>query len=230
MAGFSLKNVLSASVIAGALALLTAPASATFMIDPTPGGIKMYNDVANKDVSTFAGYVGCNNSSCPLITINTTGNVDTGSGYSNIKPANKDQTLTVLTFLPADTQTWGDFSFRGQLEDLAGGTVTLEVTDGQGNPSQTFTFSGLGSNADFGRIGIVSTDGETIAKIVLTSNFKEEKQNEFSIQQSSPTCPPGTVGTPPDCHVEVVPEPTSLLILGSALFGFGVLRRQKHTL
>ena len=174
MAAISLRNVFSASVIAGGLlAMFSVPASATFMIDANPGGEKMYNDVANKDVSTFSGYVGCNNSSCPLITINTTDNVDTGSGYSNIKPTKKDTPLTVLTFLPADTQTWGDFSFRGQLEDLAGGTVKLEVTD-FGGTTQTFFFNGLGTAPDFGRIGIVSTDGDTIAKVVLTSNFQEE--------------------------------------------------------
>jgi hypothetical protein len=72
------------------------PAHATFVLDTSCGqsscaaGDKMFIDVANKNVSTFTNHVDGN-----LITANTTGNVDTGSGFATIKPV-KGGTLTDL--------------------------------------------------------------------------------------------------------------------------------------
>ena len=163
----------------GACLSLAASARADFMIDPNPGGEKFFNGDANKDVSSFTGTVGGQHSG-PEVTVTTVGDVDTGAGFSTIKPV-KDGTLTSVTFTPADPNLFDDFSFRGQLE--AAGSVTLTVKDNQGDPAQTFTFSGLPKDADFDRMGIVAKagSGETIKWVKLTSDgFKEEKQNEFS--------------------------------------------------
>ena len=90
----SLKYFLSIAALTGAL---TLPASATFIVDTHPGGEKLFIDVANKNVSDFQGFVWANNSSVPHVGIHTTGNVNTGSGFANIKPR-KDGSLTELTF------------------------------------------------------------------------------------------------------------------------------------
>jgi hypothetical protein len=171
--------------IAALTAALTLSASATFIVDPDPGGEKLFIDVANKNVSDFEGFVGANNSSAPHVDIHTTGNVNTGSGFANIKPVNNGS-LTELIFTPENANLFADFSFRGQLERDANGTVTVVVQDTQGNPAQTFTFSGLGANADFARQGIISLDGETIQSITLMSDFKEVKQIEFSFARAVP--------------------------------------------
>src|SRR5436309_1060948 len=63
----------------------TVPTYADFMIDPNPTGEKLFIDKANKDVSSFSGIVGSNVSG-PIVDVTTLGNVDTGSGFSNIKP------------------------------------------------------------------------------------------------------------------------------------------------
>jgi len=160
-------------------AALTLSASATFMIDTNPGGEKLFIDVANKDVSHFEGFVGANNPSAPHVGIDTTGNVNTGSGFANIKPV-KNGSLTELIFTPENPNLFADFSFRGQLLTDASGTVNVSVTDNLGN-TQTFAFTGLGANADFARQGIISLDGETIQSVTLTSDFKEVKQIEFSL-------------------------------------------------
>ena len=200
----SLKYIFSIAALTGSLAL---SANATFIIDPNPGGEKLFIDVANKDVSDFQGFVGANNSSAPHVGIHTTGNVDTGSGFANIKPV-KNGSLTELIFTPENPDLFADFSFRGQLLRDAGGTVTVTVQDNQGNSPQTFTLTGLGSNSDFARQGIVSLDGETIQSVTLMSDFKEVKQIEFSLAGQ----------TVPDSGASAV-------LLGTALAGIGLVRR-----
>jgi hypothetical protein len=200
----SLKYIFSIAALTGSLAL---SANATFIIDPNPGGEKLFIDVANKDVSDFQGFVGANNSSAPHVGIHTTGNVDTGSGFANIKPV-KNGSLTELIFTPENPDLFADFSFRGQLLRDAGGTVTVTVQDNQGNSPQTFTLTGLGSNSDFARQGIVSLDGETIQSVTLMGDFKEVKQIEFSLAGQ----------TVPDSGASAV-------LLGTALAGIGLVRR-----
>jgi len=200
----SLKYIFSIAALTGSLAL---SANATFIIDPNPGGEKLFIDVANKDVSDFQGFVGANNSSAPHVGIHTTGNVDTGSGFANIKPV-KNGSLTELIFTPENPDLFADFSFRGQLLRDAGGTVTVTVQDNQGNSPQTFTLTGLGSNSDFARQGIVSLDGETIQSVTLMSDFKEVKQIEFSLAGQ-----------------RVPDSGASAVLLGTALAGIGLVRR-----
>ena len=199
----SLKYFFSIAALTG---VLTLSASATFMIDPDPGGAKLFIDNANKNVSDFEGFVGANNSSAPHVDIHTTGNVNTGSGFATIKPI-KNGSLTELVFTPEDPNLFSDFSFRGQLLADADGIVNLSVTDNLGI-TQTFTFTGLGSNADFARQGIISLDGETIQSVTLTSDFKEVKQIEFS-----------------GAGVVVPDSGATAMLLGCALAGLMVARR-----
>ena len=203
------RKLLLLTAVSAFAAVLTVSARADFRVDQTPGGVKFYNGDANKDIFSFVGTVGGQHSG-PTVTVDTVGKVDTGAGYSTIKPI-KGGVLTSLIFTPTDGNLFSDFSFRGQLEKDANGTVVVTVQDNQGGAAQSFTFTGLGKNADFGRIGIeaVPGTGETIKSVTLTSIFKEEKQNEFSYA--------------------VVPEPafyqlSALLGLG----GLGFLRRSRR--
>ena len=96
------------------------------------------------------------------------------------------------------------------MEGNADGQVLLTVQNNQGGQPQQFTFTNLGSNADFARIGIIAApgSGETIKSVTLSSFFKEEKQNEFSVAAAIP---------------EV--ETYAMLGLGFALLGVAVRRR-----
>ena len=139
-------------------------------------------------VPTFGGTVQGN-----AITVDTTGNVDTGSGFATITPV-KGGTLTDLIFTPADNMLFSDFSFRGQLEP-AGFTGTVDViwTDSTGT-SGMLTFNNVsGPNSDFGRLGIVSNDGETLKLVEISTpgseSFKELKHVEFSGTGIIPSIP-----------------------------------------
>lgn len=189
------------------LALVSGTARSDFMLEALPipeppVSQKFFIDLANKDVSSFSGHVGGNGVG-PVVNVATAGNVDTGSGFANITPV-KDSTLTSLTFTPQNPNGFEDFTFRGQL--LAAGSVTITVQDNQGDPSQTFTITGLKANADFGRLGITAAGtGETIQSVTISSDgFKEVKQISFS--SASP-------------FVTSVPEPGSLTLLGVGAAG-----------
>jgi hypothetical protein len=182
-----------ATAVSAALSVASA-AHATFVIDTSCGvsqcdaGTKFFIDTDNKDVATFGGMVQGN-----AITVDTTGNVDTGSGFATIKPT-KDTTLTDLIFTPVDDTLFSDFSFRGQLE-RAGFTGTVDVTwtDSAGT-SGTLVFSGVkGPDADFDRLGIVSNDGETLKSVTISTpgseSFKEFKQVQFSGTGIIPSIP-----------------------------------------
>jgi hypothetical protein len=192
--------------VSAALAIGLSPAHATFIMDPNPGGEKFFNGDANKDVTSFVGTVGGQHSG-PEVMVEAIGPVDTGAGFANIKPV-KDGVLVSLTFTPADGNLFKDFSFRGQLVDDALGQVIVSVQDNQGGLPQDILFTGLGSNADFARIGIVAVagSGETIQSVSLTSIFKEVKQIEFSL----------------------VPEPQTYAILGLGLALAGIALRRRH--
>lgn len=215
----NLLQFLTPFALAGGFALASVPAHATFVIDTSCGvskcaaGTDFFNDDANKDVTTFTGTVG-GHLSGPAITVDTTGGVDTGAGFATIKPSGAD-ILSTLTFTPADDTLFSDFSFRGQLE-RAGftGVVDVSWTDSSGT-TDTIAFSGVkGPDADFDRIGIVSTDGETLKSVGIsttgTGGFKEVKQVQFSMSSA-------------------IPEPSTyvLMLLGFAGLGYAGLHKGK---
>lgn len=187
-------------------------ARAEFMLG-TSSGEKFYNGDAASNVTSFTGTVGGQHSGDP-VTVTTNVGVDTGAGFSTIKPASNGSNLTTVTFTPSDPNLFDGFAFGGLLNSSANGTVIVTVQDNQGDAPQTFTISGLG-NGDIGSIGIIAVpnSGETIKSVTLTSSWKQEKQNYFTY---APTHP--------------VPEPSSALMLGLGGLGLAsfMKRRQKQ--
>jgi len=135
--------------------------------------------------------------------------VDVANGNATIKPI-KDGSLTSLTVTPVNGNLFDGFSFRGQLS--VAGTITLVVTDNQGDPSQTFSFSVAKANQEFSALGItgIPTD-ETIKSIVISDSdgFNSIKQMAFD-------------------QIAAVPEPSTwaMMILGFAGLGFMAYRRK----
>jgi len=213
------QQFLTAFGLASGLALASAPAQATFILDVTCGmsqcaeGTNFFIDNVNKDVQTFTGTVGL---SGPAVTVETSANVDTG-----LATITATTTLTALVFKPADDTLFNGFSFRGQLA-ASGFTGTIDVSWTDSNrKTESITFTGVkGPDADFARLGIVSHDGETLKLVTVSvppsqtggESFKEFKQIEFSS------------ATP------VIPEPSTwaMMLLGFAGLGFATYRATRR--
>jgi hypothetical protein len=203
----------------GATLGASSAAHATFIIDLScgqskcAGGTDFFNDAAEHDISTFTGTVGGHTGTA--VTVDTIGNIDTGAGFSTIKPTS-DATLTSLTFTPTDDTLFTDFSFRGQLAPVGDtGVINVAWTDSN-NLSGTLQFTGIpGPDTDFNRLGIVSNDGETLKSVVITTaageSFDEFKQVQFSAASIPPSIPEASTW--------------AMMILGFVGLGYASFRR-----
>lgn len=190
--------------------LMATPARAIFIADPDPGGIKCFLGKSDRDINHFTGNVGGNGVG-PVVEVDTIGNVDIGSGYATIKPAN-ESTLTSLIFTPTDDTKYGDFSFRGQTNGT--GDVSIRVIDQAG---AAFVFDFVINQTDrlFDRIGVISNDGDWLSSVeiltAVTGGFKEVKHIDFSLQANP------------------IPEPSTFILLSAGLIGAALLRRRAKT-
>ena len=171
---------------ASLIVLGLSQARATFIIDPPPIQLntqeKVFFDSPHVAANSIPFHVGGNNTG-PTGTVTTNTLVQSGSGFAEIKPIIPGTLTSVLITLD-DPNQFSAFSFRGQLGILALGNFTL-IVENQFGIFQTFAFSGLGANDDFGRHGIVSIDGQTIASIEMISNFREVKLLAFGFGQAA---------------------------------------------
>ena len=196
------------TILSACLLLLSGvtTAQASFIIDPNPGGSAL-NLLTMNGVKASSATIGLE-----TVNITSTQFFDTASGAASIKPAD-NETLTSLTFTPVDNTAFNAFSFRGQLDITAFGTVFLHwvASDGLfGN----LVFNGLGADADFARMGIYSIDGETLESVTLIASgngFRSVQQVELNEAATS------------------VPEPGSFALFGMGMVGLGGMVWRKRT-
>jgi hypothetical protein len=200
-----------------ALALgLATQAHATFIVDTNAktDGTKLFLTKAKAATSSTGSVVSADD-----VNISVTGASDFANGYANIKPV-KGGTLTDLIFTPVDDTLFDSFSFRGQSLS-ANVTIALTVTDSLGG-TQTFNFSISKANQDFGDLGIISGDGETIKSVELSlpSGFKEAKQFQFDCLVATASCPNNGMGGGGG-----IPEPATWALMLVGIGGVGSLIR-----
>jgi hypothetical protein len=202
------RSSLAIFATTGLFILGAGSAHATFVIDTSctepgcPGAIKMAVDKAKNTDSFFGNVISADD-----VGITSVGNVDVSNGDATVKPI-KNGSLTELILTPVDSNEFASFDFRGQ-PSAHGSTVVVTVQDNQGDASQSFDFTGLSANADFGAIGIIGTGGETIKWVEVSDSlgFKELKHFEF----------------------DTIPETSTwaMMALGFAGLGFAGYRRAK---
>jgi hypothetical protein len=210
-----LKSAAIALATGAALTILaSAPCYAGFIVDPNPGGTKLYNDDANSNVSAFTANVG---SGGPTVNVHTTGNSQTGAGFAIIKPTG-DSLLTQVVFTPTDPTLFTAFNFRGQIAPTGyTGIIKLTIVD-LSDIHFDFTFTGVaGPNSDFASIGVYSPDFDTIKSATIWADtgerFKTVKQIQFTER--------------PETTTTEVPEPLTMSLFAAGLAGMAGLRRRK---
>jgi len=147
---------------------------------------------------------------------------DDGNGYSTLTTSVVGKTFaTMILNVEASANGTIDFTDGTTTSALFGisknGSNFFTITGGP-FPFVTFTtFDAAGAPA-----GIVS--GVDLSDIV--NDVKQVRLGGIA-DPIAPSCPTGTTGSFPNCSTVLVPEPTSMLILGSALLGLGVFRRHR---
>jgi hypothetical protein len=203
------SRLLSGLAAAGLIACVGAtPSHAALWVIGSEDGdeAKFFAIDANKNVSSFFGSIGRNNSEKD-VGVATIGNVNTDNGYGEIKPIKKG-TFTSLTFTPGSTGfAFDGMLFRGQIVDAAGSTFDGNVFATINGATQ-LEWTGVKSKADFGTLGFDEPAGAPGTKITsvkiwldATGDFKSFKQIDFSV------CGAGDCGGV--VRTGAVPEPST---------------------
>jgi hypothetical protein len=211
------STTLSLAAVLTGTVLITAPgAQATVFINmgnnPQPGEENVLFET-NQTGTTFTGTT---NQTHTGVQFTSTTNLETngigqakliGPGNTNI-PGGTSVTFTV----PGGT--FGDLIFNAAItgRGTSTGPATISARDNLGNPFSLNANLGHGSN-----FFTLTTDGiETISSMTITlgANTVIGQLAQFRVSGLGAT---------------TVPEPASLVLLGSALAGFGILRRRKRS-
>jgi len=224
------------SLAAAVMAVCTAPANATFVLGTGNVGNLGDNVIVNNCVGNTLGPAttvsGClNTSHTTLVDVSTTNaaGLTANGGQARFDHAG-------VTLLDNFTINFADPSlgFSGivfNINSLNGSPSTVAFTvnavDSDGNAEAAQLFNGaLGNGNNF--FNLTSADGEVATSVTVLSsliNIEDIRQIRIA-EEDVPECNPTTQncgGGGPG-----IPEPATLFLLGSAMLGYGALRRRRH--
>jgi hypothetical protein len=214
---FALMGLLLSAAVTG----FGGVARADFAKDPTPilQNLNLSDTALVTAGSTFTG-----SSSGFLIDITADVNVSTANGLAQISAIKTNgqvlSPITSLTFTPQDSLAFNEFSTRGLLHTNADQVVTISVTD---QFLQTFNFL-VTSNGDFGAIGIIGSNNETIKSVTVSGLFNDPDHPFVGFDQLK------QIGFGLAPGVSAIPEPSTwaMMILGFMGVGFMAYRRKSQ--
>ena len=214
-----MRKLLSSSAAAVLLMAMSGAAQATIIF--TSGNHPQPNEEnilfgAQPPGMTLTGTTNQSDTSVQFVSTQTL--VASGVGQSHLAPPSGFITGSITFSIPGDG--FLDYIFNPQVGGGAdGGTGTITAVSNDMTSTQPIT---LGHGNNFWTI--TTSGGEFLTSVELavdTGNYNQYQQPRVSgvCSTSDSTCTPA-----------LVPEPAALALLGSALMGFGAIRRRRKSM
>lgn len=230
------KNVIAAA--AATLLPLVATAGVIFSTGNTPGGDNVVFNPCAAEVTSGTTVSGClNTDQSTYVTFTGTESLTVNGGQARVEAADGAFNSLLIQMASATLGfTQIVFNINTDSTDPTGSIAILANLFSPGSAaSYTQSFS-VANGQNF--FTVISNGGDVIQSLSFASDvgvnsvsFQDTRQVRIGVADApANVCPPGTIGTPPNCIPDRndVPEPGSLALVGLAIAAAGVTARRRR--